>query len=54
MTMFSQDEFKKYATKHKGISSLNLHRFESTVSSYINPTIIEERQLNVARTYFPG
>lgn len=21
--MFSQDEFKKYATKHKGISSLN-------------------------------
>ena len=48
MTMFSQDEFKKYATKHKGISSLNLHRFESTVSSYINPTIIEERQLNVA------
>ena len=48
MTMFSQDEFKKYAIKHKGISSLNLHRFESTVSSYINPTIIEERQLNVA------
>ena len=48
MTMFSQDEFKKYATKHKGISSLNLHRLESTVSSYINPTIIEERQLNVA------
>ena len=34
MTMFSQDEFKKYATKHKGISSLNLHRFESTVSNY--------------------
>lgn len=46
--MFSQDEFKKYATKHKGISSLNLHRFESAISSYINPTIIEERQLNVA------
>ena len=46
--MFSQDEFKKYATKHKGISSLNLHRFESAVSSYIKPTISEERQLNVA------
>ena len=46
--MFSQDEFKKYAIKHKGISSLNLHRFESATSSYINPTIIEERQLNVA------
>ena len=27
---------------------MNLHRFESAVSSYINPTIIEERQLNVA------
>lgn len=46
--MFSQDEFKKYAMKHKGISSLNLHRFESATASYISPTIIEERQLNVA------
>lgn len=46
--MFSQDEFKKYAIKHKGISSLNLHRFESATASYISPTIIEERQLNVA------
>lgn len=34
--------------KHKGISSLNLHRFESATASYISPTIIEERQLNVA------
>ena len=46
--MFSQDEFKKYAMKHKGISSLNLHRIESATASYISPTIIEERQLNVA------
>lgn len=46
--MFPQDEFKKYATKHKGISSLNLQRFESGVTNYLSPTIIEERQLNVA------
>ncbi|MCC8173519.1 MAG: ATP-dependent Clp endopeptidase proteolytic subunit ClpP [Odoribacter sp.] len=46
--MFSKDEFKKYAIKDKGISSLNLHRFESAVTNYLSPTIIEERQLNVA------
>ena len=46
--MFPQDEFKKYAVKHKGISSLNLERYQSITSSYISPTIIEERQLNVA------
>ena len=43
-------EFNKYANKHKGISSLNLHRYYKAVeSSYISPTIIEERQLNVAQ-----
>jgi ATP-dependent Clp protease protease subunit len=31
-----------------GISSLNLHRYQSMHSSYISPTIIEERQLNIA------
>ncbi|MGL5682993.1 MAG: ATP-dependent Clp endopeptidase proteolytic subunit ClpP [Marinifilaceae bacterium] len=46
--MFSKDEFKKYALKHQGISSLNMHRFESATASYISPTIIEERQMNVA------
>ena len=44
------NEFNKYATKHKGISSLNLHRYAQAISSsYISPTIIEERQLNVAQ-----
>ena len=44
------NEFNKYATKHKGISSLNLHKYYQAVqSSYISPTIIEERQLNVAQ-----
>jgi len=42
-------DFKKYATGHMGISSLDLHRFTSVTNSYISPTIIEERQLNVAQ-----
>jgi ATP-dependent Clp protease, protease subunit len=45
----NHDEFKKYATKHQGISSLQLHRFQTVTNSYISPTIIEERQLNVAQ-----
>ncbi|MFP4555859.1 MAG: ATP-dependent Clp endopeptidase proteolytic subunit ClpP [Bacteroidales bacterium] len=42
------NEFEKYALRHKNISSLSMHRYKSMHSSYINPTIIEERQLNVA------
>lgn len=41
-------EFSKYATKHKGISSLNMHRFTSLYTNSITPYIIEERQMNVA------
>lgn len=46
--MLSQDEFKKFAVKHRGINSMTLHSYSSHVNGYINPTIIEERQLNVA------
>ncbi|MBN1251446.1 MAG: ATP-dependent Clp endopeptidase proteolytic subunit ClpP [Bacteroidales bacterium] len=46
--MISNDEFKKYATKHIGISSMNYDRFQSMYANYISPTIIEERQLNIA------
>jgi ATP-dependent Clp protease, protease subunit len=42
------DDFGKYARSNRGISSLNLHRYQSAYASYISPTIIEERQLNVA------
>ena len=42
-------EFRNYAQKHMGISSMALHRFESIAHGYISPTIIEERQLNVAQ-----
>tara|TARA_B100000902_G_scaffold534_1_gene645 strand:+ start:2831 stop:3511 length:681 start_codon:yes stop_codon:yes gene_type:complete len=41
-------EFKSYANKHKGISSLHLDQFSSMYGNYISPTIIEERQMNVA------
>jgi ATP-dependent Clp protease protease subunit len=41
-------DFNNYAVKHRGISSLSMHRFTSLYNSYISPTIIEERQLNVA------
>ena len=41
-------EFNKYATKHLGISSLNLNRFDSVFTNSLTPYIIEERQLNVA------
>ena len=41
-------EFEKYATKHKGISSIHLNNFSSIYANYISPTIIEERQMNIA------
>ncbi|MFW5757878.1 MAG: ATP-dependent Clp protease proteolytic subunit [Bacteroidota bacterium] len=46
--MIPKDEFKKYATGHMGISSATLHNFTSSYGNYISPTIIEERQLNIA------
>ncbi len=47
--MKNQDEFRKYATKHMGISSMTLEKYNSAYNSYISPTIIEERQLNIAQ-----
>ena len=42
-------DFKKYATKHLGLNSIALDKYIDITSSYISPTIIEERQLNVAQ-----
>lgn len=43
------DDFKRFAAGRHGLSSLTLHKYSSIVAnSYISPTIIEERQLNVA------
>lgn len=44
----NNNEFQKFANQGRGISSMTLHRYQSAVDSYINPTIIEERKLNVA------
>lgn len=43
-----EKEFDKYARSQYGIGSMTMHRYRSAVDGYINPTIIEERKLNVA------
>ena len=45
------NEFFKYATKHVGLNTLGLEQYISKInnSGYISPTVIEERQLNVAQ-----
>jgi len=47
--MFDNNEFRKYATKHRGINSLTYDAYTSKISSSMTPYIIEERQLNVAQ-----
>ena len=42
------DDFGKYARSRHGISSLSLLKYAKAENSYISPTIIEERQLNIA------
>jgi len=42
------DEFSKYATRHKGINDQVLEKYKTLTANYISPTIIEERQLNIA------
>ena len=42
-------EFDKFAVKGRGISSMTLSRYTSVLDGYINPTITEERKLNVAQ-----
>jgi len=44
--MFDNNEFRKYATKHRGINS---NVYDSYTRSSVTPYIIEERQLNVAQ-----
>lgn len=43
------NDFRNYATKHMGLNGLALDKYINITSSYISPTIIEERQLNVAQ-----
>ena len=45
-----KNDFRNYAVNHLGMNGLALDQYASHItSSYINPTIIEERQLNVAQ-----
>jgi len=47
--MYSSSDFGKFARGRRGISIATMHKYASVISnSYISPTIIEERQLNVA------
>ena len=47
--MYNSSDFGKFARSRRGISNATMHKYASVISnSYISPTIIEERQLNVA------
>jgi ATP-dependent Clp protease, protease subunit len=50
--MFDQNEFRKYAIKHQGISSNTFDHYASSITSImprgLTPNIIEERQMNIA------
>lgn len=45
--MNNKKEFERFALS-RGIGSLKMHQFNSISAEYISPTIIEERQMNVA------
>lgn len=41
-------DFEKYATAHLGLTSSRLDAYKKFQATYISPTIIEERKMNVA------
>ena len=43
------NDFRKYATKHLGINGMVLDDVVSQQAQYLNPYILEERQLNVTQ-----
>lgn len=43
------NDFQKYATKHLGMSSMVLDDVIKSQAGYLNPYILEERQLNVTQ-----
>ncbi len=43
------NDFKKYATRHLGMNSMVLDDVVSVQNQYLNPYILEERQLNVTQ-----
>ena len=47
------DDFRKYATKHLGMNGMVLDDVIKSQAGYLNPYILEERQLNVTRRILP-
>ena len=43
------DDFRKYATKHLGMNAMVLDDVIKSQAGYLNPYILEERQLNVTQ-----
>jgi ATP-dependent Clp protease, protease subunit len=43
-----QNEFEKFAVKHRGISSNTLHDYNKHLVTNLTPNIIEERPMNIA------
>jgi ATP-dependent Clp protease, protease subunit len=46
--MNHQQEFEKYAVKHRGINSNTLHDYQKHQITNLTPNIIEERPMNIA------
>ena len=46
---FSMTDFEKFSTKHLGINSMVLRDVIKAQNGYLNPYILEERQLNVTQ-----
>lgn len=46
--MNKRNDFRKYATGHLRMSGSGIDSYQSLLNAYISPTIIEERQLNIA------
>ena len=42
-------DFERFASLDRGISPMTLGRYSAAVDNYINPTVIEERRMNVAQ-----
>ena len=43
-----KNDFERFASLDRGINPLTLGRYSAAVDRYLNPTVIEERKLNVA------
>ena len=47
--MTVKEDFRNYASKHLGINSMVVDDVIKAQSQYLNPYILEERQLNVTQ-----